>query len=232
MKALPLQARQVAKNFGLAPVLRSVKLEVSRGECVIIAGRNGSGKSTLIRILAGLLSVTAGEVLLFGEPARALQAHDRRRVGLITHQSFLYPRLTARENLEFYAQLYGLEDLGGTVSELLSQVGLGAAADERVSAFSRGMEQRLALARALIAKPDLLLMDEPFTALDAEGIQLATRLIGGALDRGCATVITAHDEAQFRRLTSTSYVLISGRLCSASVVSKADRAMEHSAAAD
>jgi len=230
MNARPLQARQVAKSFGVSPVLRAVNLEVGRGDCAIIVGRNGSGKSTLIRILAGIFSVTAGDVLLFGQPARTLQPPDRRRIGLITHQSFLYPRLTARENLEFYAQLYGLGDIVSTVLKLLSRVGLESVADERVSTFSRGMEQRLTLARALIAKPEVLLMDEPFTALDAEGIERATRLIGEATDRGCATVITAHEEAQFRQLTSASYTLINGRLW-ASAESKTSQAVEHSAAA-
>jgi heme exporter protein A len=231
MNAMPLQARQVAKSFGVSPLLRGVNLEVCRGECAIIVGRNGSGKSTLIRILAGLLSVTAGEVLLFGQLARTLQPRDRRRIGLITHQSFLYPRLTARENLEFYAQLYGLDDRAKVVLNLLSQVGLQAVADERVSTFSRGMDQRLTLARAIIAKPDVLLMDEPFTALDAEGIELAIRLIGEASDRGCATVITAHEDAQFRGVNSTIYALVSGRLCPPSADSIGQQIMEHSAAA-
>src|SRR5215471_700511 len=103
MIACPLEARQVGKSFGVSPVLRSVNLKLHRGEAGIIVGRNGSGKSTLMRILAGLSSPSTGEVLLFGYPARRLSPQDRRRVGLITHQSFLYPRLTARENLEFYA---------------------------------------------------------------------------------------------------------------------------------
>jgi heme exporter protein A len=232
MNAMVLQARQVAKSFGVSPVLRAVNLEVRLGECAIIVGRNGSGKSTLIKILGGLFSLTAGEVILFGQPAHKLQPQDRRRIGLITHQSFLYSRLTARENLEFYAQLYGLSSRTSTVLKLLSQVGLESVADECVSTFSRGMEQRLTLARAIIAAPDLLLMDEPFTALDAEGVEMATRLIGEASDRACGIVITAHEYAQFRRLTSTSYALVSGQLTPAASDSKAQQLLEHSAAAD
>lgn len=230
MNVVPLQARQAAKIFGVSPVLRAVNLEVDRGECAVIVGRNGSGKSTLIRILAGASSVTAGEVLLFGRPARTLQSHYRRRIGLITHQSFLYRRLTARENLYFYAQLYTRRDCGTAISRLLAQVGLESVADERVCAFSKGMEQRLTLARALIAEPDLLLLDEPFTALDAEGVELATRLIREALARECAVIITAHGDAQFGRLITTSYALVNGRLCRTSGA-KAESALAHSAAA-
>jgi len=231
MKALPLEARQVGKTFGLSPVLRAVSLKVDQGECAVIVGRNGSGKSTLVRILAGLSSVSAGEALLFGQPARKLQPYDRRRVGLITHQSFLYSRLTARENLEFYAELYGLDHRASRVTELLERIGLASAADERVSSFSRGMEQRLTLARATIAAPDVLLMDEPFTALDADGVEAAMGLIGGALDRGCAIVITAHEHFQFAQLTFSSYALVRGRLSPAPADSKAEAAVQHSAAA-
>lgn len=231
MKELPLEARQVGKTFGLSPVLRAVSLKVDRDECAIIVGRNGSGKSTLVRILAGLSSVSAGEALLFGQPARKLQPHDRRRLGVITHQSFLYPRLTARENLEFYAELYGLDRGPSRVGELLERIGLASVADERVSTFSRGMEQRLTLARATIAKPDVLLMDEPFAALDADGVEAAMGLIGEALDRGCAVVITAHEHFQFARLTFTSYALVRGRLCPTLADAKAAEALEHSAAA-
>jgi len=211
MNHLPIEARDVGKNFGLSPVLRGVTLKVDEGEGAIVFGSNGSGKSTLVRILAGLSSASAGEALLFGRPARKLQPHDRLRIGLLTHQSFLYPRLTARENLEFYAGLYRID---GTISinELLKRTGLASVADECVSRFSRGMEQRLTLARAIIARPDVLLMDEPLAALDTEGVELAMGLIEEALGRGCATVVTAHERFQFGRFDFTSYALIHGRL--------------------
>src|SRR6516225_2403163 len=124
MNHLPIEAREVGKTFGVSPVLRGVNLKVAQGDGAIVAGHNGSGKSTLVRILAGLSSVSSGEALLFGEPASKLQAHYRRRVGLITHQSLLYPRLTARENLEFYAELYRLDQPTVRVGALLERVGL------------------------------------------------------------------------------------------------------------
>jgi len=212
MSHVPLEARGVDKTFGLSPVLRRVTLKVDQGEVALLVGHNGSGKSTLVRILAGLSSVSAGEALLFGQPASKLQPSDRRRLGLLAHQSFLYPRLTARENLEFYADLYRLDHRAINVSQLLERIGLGQVADERVFTFSRGMEQRLALARATIAAPDVLLLDEPFAALDADGVELAIDLVEEAAGRGCAVVVTAHEPFQLGRLTFTSYALVRGRL--------------------
>ncbi len=231
MKPIPLEARHVGKTFAMSPVLRGVTFKVNEGEAVIIVGRNGSGKSTLVRILAGLSSVSTGEALLFGTPARRLEPAERRRVGLVTHQSFLYPRLTARENLEFYANLYGLERPGVRVNQMLERVGLALVANERVATFSRGMEQRLALARATIARPDVLLMDEPFAALDAEGVELAIGFVGDGLERGCAVAITAHENFQFARLTFTNYSLVGGRLHAPAVVAKPGERAQRVAAA-
>jgi len=230
MSSLPIEARSVHKAFGLTPVLRGVSLKVDQGEGAIVVGHNGSGKSTLVRILAGLSSVSAGEALLFGQPARKLPPGNRRRVGLVTHQSFLYPKLTARENLEFYSELYGLDDRAINVSGWLERIGLAKVADERVSTFSRGMEQRLTLARATITTPDILLMDEPFAALDADGVALALGLIEQALGRGCAIVITAHEPFQIGRMTFTSYALVRGRLHPAPGDSKTEAAAEGAAA--
>jgi heme ABC exporter ATP-binding subunit CcmA len=227
----PIQARKIGKTFGISPVLRGVTFKVEQGQGALIVGCNGSGKSTLVRILAGLSSVSAGEALLFGCPAQKLQPDNRRRIGLITHQSFLYPRLTARENLEFYAELYGCDHRPKMVRELLERIGLASVADERLSTFSRGMEQRLTLARATIAAPDALLMDEPFAALDREGIELASGLIEEALDRGCAVVMTAHEQIQVGGLAFPSYVLVRGRLSSTSADPEAAARTEPSAAA-
>ena len=231
MKDFPIAARDVGKTFGVAPVLRGVTLEVSRGEGALVVGHNGSGKSTLVRILVGLSSASSGESFLFGQPAHQLPAQDRRRVGLVSHQSFLYPRLTARENLEFYAALYRLQRPTLRVNELLQRVGLASVADERVGTFSRGMEQRLALARAIIGKPDVLLMDEPFSALDAAGIELAVEMMGEVLHRSGAIVVTAHEALQLGRMALTGYALLRGWLRSAFVAPKVDDTVSRSAAA-
>jgi len=167
MTAALIEARALGKSFGPTPVLRDVNLSVEAGRGAAVVGANGAGKSTLIRLLAGLSAPSLGAAMLFGEPACSLKPALRRRVGLLSHQSFLYPNLTARENLEFYATLYGVEGVRAAAIEGLERVALGAAADARVRGFSRGMEQRLALARAMLARPDVLMLDEPFAALDA-----------------------------------------------------------------
>jgi heme exporter protein A len=208
----PIEARGLEKSFATAPVLRKVNLAVPAGCCALIIGRNGSGKSTLIRLLAGLALPSSGEATLFGNPSRTLPADCRRRVGLVNHQSFVYPNLTARENLEFWAGLYGVQDRARIAGEWLERVGLAARADDRARTFSRGMEQRLALARALLASPDVLLMDEPFTALDSDGIAAAADLIREELSRGCAIVITAHGALAMDGLSFDAYELVRGRL--------------------
>jgi heme exporter protein A len=207
-----VEARGLDKSFHFTPVLRGVTFAVSAGGAALIVGRNGVGKSTLVRILAGLAAPSAGDALLFGNPSRTLDSGHRRRVGLVTHQSFLYPNLTARENLEFYAELYRLGLSASDIDGWIARVGLAAAADDRVRAFSRGMEQRLGLARALMPLPDVLLMDEPFAALDNEGAATVTRLLAEAIDRGCAIVLTAHEVFALPGISIDVYELVRGRL--------------------
>ena len=207
-----IEARGLDKTFAITPVLRGVNLRVEAGAAVLIHGRNGSGKSTLIRLLAGLSAPTAGSALLFGSPSYRLGAEVRRRIGLLTHQSFLYSNLTARENLRFFAALYCIADAERVIAQALDAIGLSAAADERVRSFSRGMEQRLALVRALLPSPEVLLTDEPFTALDPDGIARAGVLIKQALERGCAIVMTAHEAAIPIDVNVSFHQLMRGRL--------------------
>jgi heme exporter protein A len=212
MSVVPIEARGLAQSFGFTPVLRALNLRVEPGTGVLICGRNGAGKSTLLSLLAGLGTPTAGEALLFGAPSNRLEPALRRRVGLLTHQSFLYPNLTARENLTFFCALYRIASPAPLVQSWIERVGLATAADERMRGFSRGMEQRLALARALLPTPDVLLMDEPFTALDPEGAALAAGLVHESMTRGCAVLLTAHQVAQPGSLALTPYELVRGRL--------------------
>jgi heme exporter protein A len=212
MPTPPIEARGLDKSFAHAPVLRGVDLKVECGRVALVAGSNGSGKSTMVRILAGLSVASSGQAFLFGKPARELEPRDRRRVGLVTHQSFLYPALTASENLEFYASLYGVAPGLADIDRWLGRVGLGDAADERVRTFSRGMEQRLAVVRALLANPEALLMDEPLAALDPDGAAIVARLIEEAAGRGCAVLITAHQPLHLERINIDIYRLIRGRL--------------------
>jgi heme exporter protein A len=212
MEAALIEARGLDKTFGSVPILRGVDLAVPSASGAMVVGRNGAGKSTLVQILAGLSTPTAGEALLFGLPSRTLDADGRRRLSIVTHQSFLYPNLTARENLEFYGRLYGVAEARAEIARWIERVGLTAAADARVRTFSRGMEQRLTLARALLTRPDVLLMDEPFAALDTEGVAMVAGILREAIARGCAVVLTAHQPVAFDGLRFDLYEIARGRM--------------------
>jgi heme ABC exporter ATP-binding subunit CcmA len=214
-----IATRGLDKVFGFTPVLRGVNLDIAAGAGLLIAGGNGAGKTTLIAILAGLVAPSAGVATLFGEDSRRLAAQTRRRVALLTHQSFLYPNLTARENLEFFCTLYRIDHSPIVADAWLERVGLAAAGDEPVRDFSRGMEQRLAVARAMLPTPDVLLMDEPFAALDTEGTACAVGIVSEAMARGCAVVMTAHQRLAPAGLTLDLGELARGRLTASSAVS-------------
>jgi len=205
-----VETRALTKTFGVTPVLPEVEFRIEEGRGALLIGGNGSGKSTLLRILAGLSQPTFGDALMFGENSRDLGS-ARRRIGMLTHQSWLYPNLTARENLEFYAELYGLANRDELASKWIQAVGLKAAANERVREFSRGMEQRLSIARAMITEPALLLLDEPFAALDPDGVAMVRELIRAAIARGAAALITAHSSLDLE-LEIDRYQIINGRV--------------------
>jgi heme exporter protein A len=192
MAEVVLQAQRVSKFFGDRPVLHAITFTAYGGEASVIIGRNGVGKSTLIKVFCGLARPSAGRLLLFGREPATLAATQFRRIGVLLHQTLLYPNLSARENLEFYSELFGIARPAAHAMQWLARVGLERAADEPVSALSRGMEQRLGIARAMIADPDVILLDEPFAALDADGSALVTALITEALARNAAVVFTAH----------------------------------------
>ena len=192
MSAPVVETHSLAKSYGLAVVLRDVELRLLAGAGAFIVGGNGAGKSTLLRIIAGLEAPSDGRALVFGQDTRHLAARYRRQIGLMAHQSFLYPNLTARENLEFYAEMYSIADARAVADQWLHRVKLADAADTRVRAFSRGMEQRLSAARSMIAEPALLLLDEPFASLDHEGAEIVASLIRSGVERGATVLATAH----------------------------------------
>ncbi len=205
-----VETRGLTKTFGVTPVLREVCFELHRGRCALLIGGNGSGKSTLLRILAGLSQPTSGDATVFGEDSRSL-GEVRRRIGMLTHQSWLYPNLTAHENLEFYSALYGLSQRDDLATKWIEAVGLGPAANDRVREFSRGMEQRLAIARTMMIEPDLMLLDEPFAALDPDAVAIVGELIRSAVARGCAVLLTAHSPLDFG-IELDRYTIVNGRV--------------------
>jgi heme exporter protein A len=193
-------------------VLREIDLEVPQGQFLAILGPNGAGKSTLLKLLALLSGPSAGSIQLFGQTAGHEPAALRRRIGLIGHQSMLYRDLTAMDNLVFFSRLYGIRSAAARSREMLEIVGLTDRADDPVGTFSRGMTQRLAIARALLHDPELILADEPFAGLDLHATALLERLLLNLHRQGKTIVMVNHDVDQSLRLAERVIVIREGSL--------------------
>jgi heme exporter protein A len=203
--------RDLEKLYGPVPALDRLTLDVAPGEFILLAGPNGAGKSTLLRTLALLVRPNSGSLRLFGADARrGDRTLLRRRLGLLSHQSFLYDHLTGFENLNFFGRLYGLADPARTAREAIRAVGLEGRADDEVRGYSRGMQQRLAIARAFLHRPDLLLLDEPFTGLDADGADRLETHLRAVRDEGRTCILATHDLPAALRLAGRVIVLASG----------------------
>jgi len=204
---------QVTKRYGALAAVNRVDLEIEAGALLLMAGSNGAGKSTLLRLLAGLIRPTQGRVLVNGQPPHS-SLESRVEIGLLSHKNLLYDTLTARENLLFYGRLYGLEGQRETADAALANVGMSARADTPVSTLSRGMKQRLALARATLHRPGLLLLDEPFEGLDRRASQALSQRLTDLRARGETTVVVVtHRVDEVVDLVDRVAVLERGRLC-------------------
>ncbi len=186
-----IEVHGLAKYFGRFSALRDLHLDVSDGQFIALFGRNGAGKTTLLRILAGLSRPSAGSVRIRGFRPGSLDA--RGFTGYLSHNTALYLDLTALENLRFYARLLDLSCADGDLERRISRVGLAGRAHEPVRNYSRGMQQRLAIARAFLHDPVLLLLDEPFTGLDREGTELLTNYLDEARSHGRTCLMAIHD---------------------------------------
>jgi heme exporter protein A len=207
-----LRAAQLVKRYGFRSVLRGLTLDIPRGQALALMGANGAGKSTLMRLFAGLSRPDGGLVSVGGwempREAGAVRAH----LGYVAHKPLLYDGLTARENLLFFGKLYGLsgDELNARTADGLARVGLARRAHDLVRGFSRGMLQRLSIARALLHHPDILLLDEPFTGLDLTGVEVLATLIEQGRDSGQTIVLATHDPTHAVRLCSRLTVLSKG----------------------
>jgi heme ABC exporter ATP-binding subunit CcmA len=188
-----IETSGLGKRFGRSVALRSITLSVQAGEFVTIFGRNGAGKTTFLRIVSSLVRSYAGEVRLFGEDLRKAGERTRARIGFISHDGFLYRDLTVADNLFFYARLYGVNRPGERVDELITQVGLQEKRDSAARALSRGMKQRLSLARAFIHDPELLLLDEPYTGLDEQACEILDSVLHEFIAGGGTALLTTHN---------------------------------------
>lgn len=202
----------LVKRFGFRPVLRGLTLNVRRGESLALMGANGAGKSTLLRLMVGLGRPDEGVLRVGGWDIPREAAQIRSHLGFVAHKPLLYDGLTARENLHFFGRLYGLskDSLEERIEGLLTQVGLKKRAFDLVRGFSRGMLQRLSIARALIHQPDILILDEPFTGLDLAGVDILMGVIDAARAEGKTVILTTHDPAHALRLCDRVAVIAKG----------------------
>ncbi|MBI1723258.1 MAG: heme ABC exporter ATP-binding protein CcmA [Gemmatimonadetes bacterium] len=206
-----LAVRGLTRSFGAVRALRGVDFSLDSGEVLAVFGPNGAGKTTLLRIVAGLLRPEQGEVIVGAEPLARGDARHRRLIGMISHHSLLYDGLTARENLEFYGRLYGVGGTRAAALRALAAVGLEERATSLVATMSRGMIQRLAIARALLHEPEIVLLDEPFTGLDQQAAATLRGLLGRLRDDRRTVVLVTHNLDEGLELATHVAILVAGR---------------------
>lgn len=207
-----IEVRGLTKKFGYKTALRNIDVFLDEGDSLVLFGPNGAGKSTLIQVLCSLLQPTSGSVRIAGYEAQ----HDREAlhqiIGLIGHQSFLYPHLTAYENLKFYGAMYGVARLNHRIKEVLDLVGLSGYRNNSVQNFSRGMQQRLSIGRAVIHDPMIMFLDEPFTGLDQQGSEDFIELIRQFHERGKTVIMASHHFHLGIELCDRAAILKSGKI--------------------
>jgi heme exporter protein A len=209
-----IEVRSLTKVFGLNPVLRGLDLDVARGEFLTLLGPNGSGKSTLLRILGALSRPTSGTVKIGGWELPGEADYVRAQLGVVSHLPLLYDTLTAEENLMFFARLYNMppENRRMRVDYLLRRVGLAKRARDTVQTYSRGMQQRLAIARAILHDPAVLLLDEPYTGLDQDAAGLLDELLREVAVAGRTVIMTTHDLQRGHALADRIAILSRGKI--------------------
>jgi len=205
-----LAVEDVWKFYGDFPALRKISFTVEPGSCLSILGRNGAGKTTLLRVLAGLSRPARGRVRVLGGDVR--EAGARRRIGVLGHGIGIYEELSALENLVLFGNLHGLENPRKAALEWLERTGLERVKDGLVREFSRGMRQRLAVARTFLHSPSLLLLDEPFTALDDRAIAVLQSLLRGAIEEGRTILMSTHQLREALELATHVGLISRGRL--------------------
>jgi heme exporter protein A len=220
-----IETKKLVKRFGLKTVLRGVDFHVEPGEFVALLGPNGAGKTTFLRILASLSRPSLGVVTVAGFALPAQSAAVRRRLGVVSHQPLLYEDLTAQENLQFYGRMYDIPNLNGRIDEVLEMVGLAARRNDLVRTFSRGMQQRLAIGRAVLHDPEVMLFDEPYTGLDQDASEMLDTILKEVAARGRTVVMTSHDLARAEDLATRFDILSRGVI--AASVNRADLGKEN-----
>lgn len=206
-----LEATGLAREFGPIRAVDGVGFGLGAGEMLTVFGPNGAGKTTLLRILSGALRPSAGEVFLRGVKLETGDPEWHRRIGVLSHQAFLYGHLTLEENLRFFGRLFGLHDLGTRIPERLELVGLAERSKSPARTLSRGMRQRLALARTLLHDPDFVLLDEPYTGLDAHAAAVLRQVLSSLKDGHRTIILVTHNISQGLELADKVAVQVRGR---------------------
>jgi heme exporter protein A len=207
-----ITVKKLVKRFGPKVVLRGLDFEVEAGEFVALLGPNGAGKTTFLRILASLSRPVMGTVNIAGYQLPHQAAAVRRRLGVVSHLPLLYGDLTAEENLRFYGRMYGIPEMEHRITEVLEIVGLAPRRRDLVRTYSRGMQQRLAIGRAVLHDPEVMLFDEPHTGLDQDACEMLDTVLQEVAARGRTVVMTSHDLARTADLASRFDVLSKGKI--------------------
>lgn len=209
-----IQVRKLIKRFGPKTVLNQLSLEVADGEFVAVLGPNGAGKTTLLRILSSLSKPTFGEISIAGFSLPSQSASVRQRLGVVSHLPLLYGDLTAAENLVFYGRMFAVPSLTARVDQVLKLVGLSHRSGDLVRTFSRGMQQRLAIGRAVLHDPEVLLLDEPHTGLDQDACDMLDKVLREVAVQGRTVLMTSHDFVRVQNLANQFDVLSRGKIVS------------------
>lgn len=207
-----IEVSEVTRRFGRKSVLRGIDLIVREGDSLTIYGPNGAGKTTLIKVMATLLRPSAGTLKIAGLDIKENSAEIRRRIGVVGHQTFLYDELSAYENLMFYGKMYNLPDLKKRISEMISAVGMESRLHDRVRTLSRGMQQRLSIARAIIHNPSIILLDEPETGLDQYAGEMLMEVLDSLNPKKRTIVMTTHNLERGLEMGNRVAILVKGKI--------------------
>lgn len=205
-----IEVRKLVKRFGLKTILRGLDFQVAQGEFVALLGPNGAGKTTFLRILASLSRPSLGEIRVAGFSLPNQAAQVRQKLGVVSHMPLLYGDLTAEENMRFFGNMYNIGNLNSRIGEVLDLVGLTSRRKDLVRTFSRGMQQRLAIGRAVLHDPEVMLFDEPHTGLDQDACDMLDKVLRDVAARGRTVVMTSHDLARVEELATRFDVLSKG----------------------
>ncbi len=211
-QARVIEVQGLTKSFGNHLALRGIDLEVRQGESVVILGPNGAGKTTLIKVLASIMNPSSGRVMVDGLNLKNNAEDIRRKIGVVTHQTFLYSNLTAYENLEFYSRMYDVPGVKERIHEVVAMVGMTSRLYDRVGTLSRGMQQRLSIARSLLHKPAIMLLDEPEMGLDQQAISMLWEALPIEGGEKRTIILTTHNLERGLELGERLLILDNGRI--------------------